>query len=78
MDPGPFIMVLLGCSQAADSCQSVAVMPVAYASQASCLGARQEMVALSADLGFERVVAECRPRGSTPAHRARLDTPSRS
>ena len=59
MEITPFIMVLLGCSDAA-ACEPVATLPVAYESQASCMASRTEILAA---LGDETMVAECRRQG---------------
>ena len=63
-----FIMVLIGCGPGATACEPIATLPVAYASQAACLGARGDILAASAGLGT--MIAECRPAASAAA---RLD-----
>lgn len=55
-----FVMVLIGCSQNAAQCESIATLPVAYASIASCYAARSEILSASGDLGYGSVRAECR------------------
>ena len=60
----PFIMVLIGCSQGSGPCETIATMPVAYVSEASCLGSRSEILSLTSDLGYARVTADCRPQAS--------------
>jgi hypothetical protein len=57
-------MVLMGCSQAPDACETIATLPVAYASESSCLESRSEILSLSPDLGYARVTADCRPQGT--------------
>lgn len=59
-------MVLIGCAQGGDQCTPIATMPIAYRSAASCMSARSEMVAATSDLGYDRVVAECRPQATAP------------
>lgn len=54
-------MVLIGCAQG-EQCAPIATMPVAYRNEATCLDARAEMVAATAELGYVRVIAECRPQ----------------
>jgi hypothetical protein len=54
------VMVLIGCSQNASQCESVATLPVAYASMSSCLAARSEILSASGDLGYGSLRAECR------------------
>ena len=49
-------------------------MPVAYASEASCMDARAEILSLSSDLSFARVVAECHPHGMAAPRKANLRT----
>ena len=74
MGVAPFVMVLIGCSQGASSCAPIATMPVAYASEASCLDARADILSLSSGLGYARVIAECRPHGSAAPRKANLRT----
>lgn len=71
MGATPFIMVLIGCSQGPTSCETIATMPVAYVSEASCLGSRSEILSLSAELGYARVIADCRPQGA-PSRESKL------
>lgn len=59
-------MVLIGCAQGGQQCSPIATLPIAYRSAASCMDARSDMVAATADLGYARVIAECRPQASTP------------
>ena len=61
----PFLMVLIGCASGGQSCEAIATLPVAYRSQATCLAARASIITASGDLGYARVVAECRPAGAT-------------
>lgn len=68
----PFVMVLFGCAQGPAACEAIATMPVAYASEASCLQAREDILSASPNLGFARVVAECRRQESNPRHEAKL------
>ena len=68
MSPVSVVMVLIGCSQSASQCESIATLPVAYASMPSCLAARSEILSASSDLGYGSVRAECRtavPTSST-------------
>lgn len=60
----PFVMVLIGCPQGTAACEPIATMPVAYANEATCMQARADILSVSHDLGYARVVAECRPQGS--------------
>jgi hypothetical protein len=55
-------MILMGCSQNATSCETIATMPVAYASEASCRSSSSEILAASPSLGYARVYADCRPQ----------------
>jgi hypothetical protein len=61
-------MVLSGCAQG-QNCAPIATLPVAYRSEASCLAARGDIVAASAELGFDRVIAECRPHAPTASRK---------
>lgn len=62
----PYLLVLLGCPQGASECQTIATLPVAYASQVNCLDSRSEILKSLPAMGYARVEAECRPqtRGS--------------
>ena len=60
-------MVLIGCAQG-QQCAPITTLPVAYANEAGCLDARAEIVAASSDLGFDRVIAECRRQPPTLSH----------
>jgi hypothetical protein len=60
MSPMSVVMVLIGCSQNASQCESVATLPMAYASMSSCLAARSEILSVTSDLGYASVRAECR------------------
>jgi len=55
-----FFMVLMGCASGGSQCEPVTTLPVAYASQASCLTARADVVAATGNLGFATVRAECK------------------
>ncbi len=66
MGPSTFIMVLIGCAQATDQCAPIATLPIAYRSGVSCLDARAGMVAATGDLGYARIIAECRPQAQAP------------
>lgn len=68
MSPMSVVMVLIGCSQSGSQCESIATLPVAYASMSSCLAARSEILSASSDLGYGSIRAECRaavPTAST-------------
>lgn len=72
MDAIPFVMVLIGCAPNATSCEPIATLPVAYASEASCLDARSEILSVSGKLGYSRVIAKCSPQGGRTPHKAHL------
>ncbi len=76
MGASTFIMVLIGCSNGGQQCTPIATLPSAYRSEATCLGARAEIVAASSELGFDRVIAECRPRSGGPRNAAARTDPS--
>ena len=67
--PVSFVMVLIGCSQNAAQCESIATLPVAYATMESCRAARSEILSASGDLGYPDVRAEC--RAAVPAAAAK-------
>lgn len=58
----PYLLILLGCSQGVGECQTIATLPLAYASQVSCLDSRSEILKSLPDMGYARVEAECRPQ----------------
>lgn len=73
MGPVSFVMVLMGCGSGQVSCAPIATLPVAYASEASCLQSRGEILRASGDLGYGRVVAECRRNGAISPASASFD-----
>lgn len=64
-------MILVGCTNGGTQCAPIATMPVAYQSEVSCLAARADIVAVSAGLGYDRVIANCHRKG--PARPERLN-----
>ena len=59
-----FFMVLLGCASGGSQCEPVTTLPMAYASQSSCLIARADILAATGNLGFDSVRAECKADGA--------------
>lgn len=59
LGPASFVMVLIGCTQG-QQCSPIMTLPVAYRSESSCLAARFDIIEASSDLGYDRLVAECR------------------
>ena len=60
MEPGYFIIAILGCAEGSAGCTPVATVPTHYASQATCAAATGEALATRTDLDFPTLVAECR------------------
>lgn len=54
-------MVVVGCTQG-QACAPVVTLPIAYHSEARCLAERAGIIAAIGDLGYDRLVADCRKR----------------
>ena len=69
MEPGYFIIAILGCADGSASCTPVATVPTHYASEATCAAATGDALATRSDLDFPTLVAECRAmRAPAAAH----------
>lgn len=73
MDPGYFIIAILGCADGSASCTPVATVPTHYASEATCAAATGDALAARSDLDFPTLVAECQAIKAPAA--ARTDEP---
>ena len=60
MEPGYFIMAILGCADGSASCTPVATVPTHFASEATCAAATGDALMSRSDLDFPNLVAECR------------------
>ena len=78
MAPISFVMILIGCGSGEASCATIATLPVAYANEASCLQSREDILRASGNLGYGRVVAECRRNGPVSPASASFQAPATS
>ena len=60
MEPGYFIIAILGCADGSAGCTPVATVPTHYSSEATCAAATGDALATRSDLDFPTLVAECR------------------
>ena len=60
MEPGYFIIAILGCADGSASCAPVATVPTHYASESTCAAATADALATRTDLDFPTLVAQCR------------------
>lgn len=60
MEPGYFIIAILGCADGSAVCTPVATVPTHYASEATCAAATSAALMSRNDLDFPNLVAECR------------------
>jgi hypothetical protein len=61
VEPGYFIIAILGCADGSAQCTPVATVPTHYASEAACSAAAPEVLVNNSDFDFPSLVAECRP-----------------
>lgn len=59
MAAATILMAILGCGDAGDACQQVAVVPVRYESVSACVAAQDDVLA-RADIMYPVVTAQCR------------------
>ena len=69
MEPGYFIIAILGCADGSAGCRPVATVPTHYASEATCAAATGDALATRTDLDFPTLVAECRSMTAPAAAR---------
>ena len=69
MEPGYFIIAILGCADGSAGCRPVATVPTHYASHATCAAATGDALATRTDLDFPTLVAECRSMQAPAAAR---------
>ncbi len=67
MGPVGYFIAILGCSDGAASCQTVATLAPRYESAAQCAAARNEALASNSDLDFPTLVAQCQKSSVRPA-----------
>lgn len=66
MEPALFLIAILGCGEADDSCRQVRVLETRYESQAACTAATEAAAAANSDVDFPVVVAQCVAQGDSP------------
>ena len=59
MEPIYFVMAIMGCGDAGDSCQQVRTMPVRYPSAIACRAAMPDQLGRNTDIAFPIVSAAC-------------------
>jgi hypothetical protein len=67
MGPAIYVMAILGCGEATDVCEPVAMAPVRYESVEACNAASASMIERHSDALYPVVVAECRAAGTPVA-----------
>ena len=67
MGPAIYVMAILGCGEASDVCEPVALAPVRYESVEACNSATAAMIERHSDALYPVVVAECRAAGTPVA-----------
>ena len=66
MGPLGYVIAILGCSDGAASCQTVATLAPRYQSEAQCAAARDGALDANSDLDFPTLIAQCRRATATP------------
>lgn len=61
MEPVFFVMAILGCGEAGDTCRPVRTLPVHYATAEACSAASGAALAANTDLDYPEIAADCRP-----------------
>ncbi len=67
MGPAIYVMAILGCGEATDVCEPVAMAPARYESVEACNAATASMIERHSDALYPVVVAECRAAGTPVA-----------
>jgi hypothetical protein len=63
MGPAYFVIAIMGCSDGAIDCQTVATPAAHYSTEQACLAARNDALMANSDLDFPTLLAECQPVG---------------
>lgn len=61
MEPGYFIIAILGCSDGATACTPVMTVPTRYESESACSAATAEALVANSNFDFPSLLAVCRP-----------------
>lgn len=78
MGPAYFVIAILGCGDDAVGCKTVATPAAHYASEQSCLAARDEVLMANSDLDFPSLMATCLPASRKASAAEPDDRPSHS
>lgn len=61
MEPAYFVIAIMGCSDAGLECRTVVAPAGHYASEQSCLAAREDALMANTELDFPTLFAHCVP-----------------
>lgn len=64
MGPAVYVMAILGCGEASELCEPVAMLPARYESAAECNAATEDAIQRHSAALYPVVVAECRAAGT--------------
>lgn len=67
MEPGLFVLAILGCGDGATMCQQVAREDAVYRSEAACLEGSEEALVRESSRPYPLLMAECRPYSAQSA-----------
>ena len=70
MEPLFYVMAIMGCGDAGDTCRQARVEPVRYASAAQCQVAMAEALQRNTDLSYPVITAACQRRGEQVAQQS--------
>jgi hypothetical protein len=76
MGPAYFVIAIMGCSDGAVDCQTVATPAAHYATEQACLSARNDALVANSDLDFPTLLAQCQavaPRAAAKPEQAPKD-----
>lgn len=59
MGPAYFVIAIMGCSDGAVDCQTVATPAAHYSTEQACLAARNDALVANSDLDFPTLLAQC-------------------
>ena len=61
-----FVMILMGCSDAGDQCQTVRTLPATYTSAAACDAAVNVTLPQLSDMNYPVIAARCQVAPTLP------------
>ncbi|WCT73289.1 hypothetical protein PQ455_16995 [Sphingomonas naphthae] len=65
MEPLIYVMAILGCGDAGDTCTAVRTLPTTYATAERCAAASDAALRDSVDVDYPVVTVECRRQPAT-------------